>query len=598
VKLDWMSGLKPGRKSLTLLLVVAAVLLRVVALKSDAYPALSWSSALLTDEGFYIHNARNVVLFGAARQDGFNNMLIMPVLHCIQVLVFKLFGVGIVQARAIPVALSLIGLGFFFAAIRSLYGFRCAFAAALFLGLDHTRFLYDRLALMDAPAASILCIAVWAVVTGFKTRGSQSDRLFCLAGVLCFAAYGVRGLTAPLLALPAILLFTGPAPSEEKRAARRRVFACLSGAAAAGVAYVVALYLPNRSEMRLANRFYARQLLPATLADVERNIHVTLFGEGRGLVPFFLHHSPVVFLLALCWLGLAQSSARRVRTAEATSEQARQHIAADRALTLFSGWWLLSIGSILMLANYSPSRYYVLISPPLALFAARMSTHASHLPRAFLNKPAATAIIGGLVTYHAAVAVLDRVHPLALSHFTQAYRVAEISALLLFIAGLWLKAYRKLPALIAHKLGLVHPRRMQIAALILWLLVNAGWCIDWASHWTYRQQAADDAIARTTEKDAVIFGALAPGLCINNGRRTVLMIDGLSNYVHPLSLAKGKPSYLAILDDNGWREEWWYKHYPGEIYPVNRILTFKHMLRPNFTIAVYKLGDRPVWRQN
>src|SRR5579859_4383736 len=82
--------------------------LRLWRLDSDAYPRLSWSSALLTDEGFYLHNARNVVLFGHARTDGFNNMFIMPLLHALQVGVFRVWGVSLVSARGISVACSVL----------------------------------------------------------------------------------------------------------------------------------------------------------------------------------------------------------------------------------------------------------------------------------------------------------------------------------------------------------------------------------------------------------------------------------------------------------------------------------------------------------
>lgn len=75
-------------------LMALLVVLRLVCLDADPYPRLSWSSALLTDEGFYIHNARNLVLFGRLRTDEFNNMLIMPILHQVQVCVFRNFGVG------------------------------------------------------------------------------------------------------------------------------------------------------------------------------------------------------------------------------------------------------------------------------------------------------------------------------------------------------------------------------------------------------------------------------------------------------------------------------------------------------------------------
>ena len=92
------------------LLLLPMVLLRCAALDSDAYPRLSWSSALLTDEGFYLHNARNRVLFGHAQTDQFNNALIMPALDAVQTGVFHLFGVGAVQARAVSVTLGLLTL--------------------------------------------------------------------------------------------------------------------------------------------------------------------------------------------------------------------------------------------------------------------------------------------------------------------------------------------------------------------------------------------------------------------------------------------------------------------------------------------------------
>ena len=93
-------SLTPKRSTAVLwLIAILCVILRVVALSSDAYPRLSWSSGLLTDEAYYLHNARNVVMFGDAQQDEWNNALIMPTLHVVQVGVFRTFGVGIVQAR-------------------------------------------------------------------------------------------------------------------------------------------------------------------------------------------------------------------------------------------------------------------------------------------------------------------------------------------------------------------------------------------------------------------------------------------------------------------------------------------------------------------
>src|SRR5437773_1084880 len=101
---------RPWMRIVALLCITLMVGLRLVALNSDAYWRLSWSSALFTDEGFYIHNARNLVLFGHARTDDFNNALLMPTLHLVQVAVFRCFGVGVNQARMISVVCSLLTL--------------------------------------------------------------------------------------------------------------------------------------------------------------------------------------------------------------------------------------------------------------------------------------------------------------------------------------------------------------------------------------------------------------------------------------------------------------------------------------------------------
>src|ERR1051325_6706712 len=71
------------------LLVAVAILLilaiRLAAPGSDPYRRLDWDTGILTDEGFYSLNARNLVLFGHARLDEFNNMLVAPLVHWAQV---------------------------------------------------------------------------------------------------------------------------------------------------------------------------------------------------------------------------------------------------------------------------------------------------------------------------------------------------------------------------------------------------------------------------------------------------------------------------------------------------------------------------------
>src|SRR5262249_46461747 len=133
--------------------VIAAILaIRLVAPASDPYGRLDWDTGILTDEGFYTVNARNLILFGHARLDEFNNMLAAPAVHGVQVAGFSVFGAGAVQARSISVVASLLTLFVYYAAMRRAFGIRIALTAAALLGLDHVNALFSRLALLDIPA--------------------------------------------------------------------------------------------------------------------------------------------------------------------------------------------------------------------------------------------------------------------------------------------------------------------------------------------------------------------------------------------------------------------------------------------------------------
>src|SRR5689334_6826525 len=127
----------PVRGGIALALVLM-ILLRGVYLDSDAYAHLTWSSELVTDEGFYCHDARDLILFGSSNLpgDNFHNALIMPLLHGLQVLVFRCLGFGLISSRLISVVLSLLTLAIYFFACRRAFGLRTGLISTLLLGLD------------------------------------------------------------------------------------------------------------------------------------------------------------------------------------------------------------------------------------------------------------------------------------------------------------------------------------------------------------------------------------------------------------------------------------------------------------------------------
>ena len=399
---------------IALLLWGGLLLLRIVHLDSDAYARLSWSSALLTDEGFYIHNARNVVLFGQMRTDEFNNALIMPLLHLVQVAVFSLCGVGAIQARLISVACSLLTLLVFFCALRRAFGSRAAWLGLALLGLDPVFALYNRLALMDTPACLPLCAAFYAWTLFGKDketrRGNKIRRIGqeqyneqtgnatnqgspcllvslspCLPLLLCGfclgLAYTVRGLAAVIVPVPFVLLLVSREGSRRSRA--RDMLLLFAGLMCVLAPYAILWYLPHRQEMAHANTYYTQQqLLPRNGHVLFENLRRGLFDGGRGMFPYLLKHSTALALLAVSyaasrlfalsgqWLGQWRQRGRQKESNAAQSATSKFTRNNELFNELFLAGWLLPLLTLTLCVNYAPSRYYVLFYPPLAGFAA------------------------------------------------------------------------------------------------------------------------------------------------------------------------------------------------------------------------------------
>ncbi len=552
-----------GRLRIALLAAaaIAAVALRVVWPTSDAYPRLSWSSALLTDEGFYIHNARNVVLFGRFSTDQFNNALIMPLLHVVQLGVFWAFGVGTIQARSITIVLGLLMLPPFYDAVHRALGERPAVVATLFLALGHVSLLYSRLALMDTPAAFLLVCSLWAWQLAYRgDRSAQGERssagtnlqtqargalLGC--GVLLAAVYMTRGLAAFVLPIPFILL-------KRRGAWTADAVALAAGLVGTMAIYFACWYLPHHIELARVNHYYlTRQLLPAGLPGLFHPIYLGLAGYQRGARPFLMRHAPAE--MAGCLLALFALRKERDRQA--------------RWLLDFCALWLAAGVLLMCTISYAPSRYYVIFWPPLCVLAAYgveclLRSETGSLP-------------GGLWPTAAAVSVY--VLQAAWMH------AGPCRVLLAAVATVPLVIVRAATG--RDRLF----RGQRIAALVvgLWLVTNAIWLTDWARSVTYRQCGADAWLERHLPAGSVIIGAVAPGLCMNNHFRAVNVIEELCNDRDPVGDAVPRPVYVVILDER-WRERWWDRKYPEIVSPSHRVHVFRRLLRKNFAIGLYWAG--------
>ena len=222
------------------------------------------------DEGTWVHNARNRVLFGAWKLDEWNPMYITPVLTGLEYASFRVFGVGLWQARLVSEIAGVLSVLLLGLAVSRVAGRLAGLLAAAMLATNYVYVMYDRAALMEAPMIAFMVAAWYCYV-----RAQDSPAWGLLVGPAVLLAYftkasavflvGAIGLDAVLsLALTSRLARAGPVParrpssdepgaSPTSRGARRAAWLTLGGLLGAGLISLLVFLLPNWQEYRFYN---------------------------------------------------------------------------------------------------------------------------------------------------------------------------------------------------------------------------------------------------------------------------------------------------------------------------------------------------------
>jgi hypothetical protein len=314
-------------------LFLISVILRGADLISDSPPRLGDSGGYWADEGFWTHNARNEVLFGSSVLDEWNNRYASPLTHWPTLWSFELFGVGLPQARIVPVILS------FFSIIilaRGLGRNAALFGAFLFawnILLVH----FGRLALLEAPVILLLLIAWYTLSSPLPGPG----RLF-VAGLAMGFAVGIKLTVWNVVpaAFAALLLAPG---------ARGRLSSCLFTAMGLFGAILIWLALVGKGLPLFwqYTTYYSSQQAPWIGRLVENITHPVLFSRFSA-TPLLLAAG---FLTAACVLGaLGQTQ-------------------IPRHILLCSFWFCLGV-LYLDTLTYGPLRYYIPLLVPLVILTA------------------------------------------------------------------------------------------------------------------------------------------------------------------------------------------------------------------------------------
>ena len=102
---------------LALSILLAATALRTLWLRAD--PPNTSVGIVWHDEGAWTHNARNRALWGVWRTDDWNPVYVAPVFTALEYVSFRELGVGLWQARLVPVISGLVAIAFLAAGLAA-----------------------------------------------------------------------------------------------------------------------------------------------------------------------------------------------------------------------------------------------------------------------------------------------------------------------------------------------------------------------------------------------------------------------------------------------------------------------------------------------
>ncbi len=468
------------------------------------------------DEGAWVHNARNRVLFGAWSLDAWNPMYLNPIFTWLEYLSFAAFGVGLRQARLVSqvagvAAVVLLGLG-----VARLGSRRAGLIAAFLLATSYVAVMYDRAALMESSMTAWLVLAWWAYA---RAATSPGWGLFAgLAALLAFFTKASAVFFIAALTLDAVLSFVlgrsrTPASTDSAQAAAdAHVSASLWTLGGLVVGALLALLLfvgPHWAEFR----FYNFEM------SVTRKPSYSL----RALMDRASWFPIVHDFFTRLWLPTIMATAASLGVAA----QWRTRMPAERLLVLWIGLGVIE----LILHDVGNERRFVMLIPPVvALASLTLGRDRRLLPEVVATMPLSRALAAAPAVLFAFYLIVG-----AIARLVRLYEVRPgvrlSAALACLVMGVVFATWPRVPRWLASERWSVGAAGALSCVLAVGGLLQFA---QWASNRTDKNYQASIDVGRLLPPGTLVHGKLANGLALENRIRPVFVGDHFGNYADRL----------------------------------------------------------------
>jgi 4-amino-4-deoxy-L-arabinose transferase-like glycosyltransferase len=480
---------------------VVALTLRVIFPAADP-PWNPSVGVVWHDEGAWVHNARNKALFGQWTMDAWNPMYIAPVFTGLEYASFKVFGVGVRQARLVSELTGMASVLLLAWGIGRLAGREAAAGAGALLASNYVYVMYDRAAIMEASMVAFM-VASWYCYVRAQTDPRWGWPAAACA-LLAFFTKAAAAFFVAAIGCEAILTWFNVS-GQESPAQRRAAFVTLAALVVCGVVAIAAFVLPNWTDYR----FYNWQMSVTRKPSYDLKSLVDRITWFPILHDIFTRMWFTLVVGTIAVLGLLT----RWRS---TSPPER----------LFGLW--IGIGAFeLMLHDVGNERRFLIFVPALVgLTAIVLGRDRSLLPKEASTVPLRRALLGLPLVLFALYVVGG-----TLVRLTHLYEIGPNVRLAAGLAALLAAAiYATWPWT---------PRQLAttpwtpVAGLLVVALVSAGQLaqfVQWAAGRTYKNYIASVELGRVLPPGTLVHGKLANGLALENRIRPIFVGRGFGNY--------------------------------------------------------------------
>lgn len=358
---DGMKAMEQWKSITVPVIFLAAVLVRFVSL--DADPPSTVGLHFLSDEGWWVHNARNKYLFDTWILDEFNQSLLAAPPFCIATYgIYSLFGVNYGSSRLIPVISGLLTILLFSGILYARAPPSTAALATLLFGCNFAFATLNRTAYVDSTALMFLILSWWLI-----DRLPHRVWAVFLSGMSFALAILTKSYLLSILApVMAVILFR----LHKNKTSLFRSSALLNSILFSGGVFAVwmlwrkYLYIPFFDDYQLMYSLWQDGNFPKSLQAALRNIPSFFIGQhGIRMIPARF------FGLNASLLILAGFRMHRLLTSESSSVKAlwRKIPDIDRECIIFLAVLSIQIAPL----TAKPFRRYLLMYIPLVILASR-----------------------------------------------------------------------------------------------------------------------------------------------------------------------------------------------------------------------------------